>query len=89
MTKKKCSLRLFTWTRKSVAGQREVAPVCPTHPSGKVHFGRFGTGMIVVCELGTHLVGLCDSEQFETEVKRPEANCSLKNWLFPPRIRLQ
>jgi hypothetical protein len=64
---KKCSIRLFTWTCESATGQTEVVPVCPIHAGSKVRFGRFGTGMIVVCEVGTHLMSLCDTEQFETE----------------------
>ncbi len=42
-------------------------PVCLVHNGGRIHFGRFGTGMIVICEVGTHLVGLCDAERFEVE----------------------
>ena len=64
---KKCALRIFTWMCASELGQEDVTPVCPTHKGSRTHFGRFGTGMIVVCEVGTHLVGLCDLERFEAE----------------------
>jgi hypothetical protein len=64
---KKCALRIFTWICASESGQEDVTPVCPTHKGSRTHFGRFGTGMIVVCEVGTHLVGLCDLERFEAE----------------------
>jgi hypothetical protein len=64
---KTCTLRLFTWTCELKMGQAEVAPVCPIHHESRARFGRFGTGIIVICEVGTHLIRLCEAETFEAE----------------------
>ena len=66
---RKCKLSLFTWTYKSGSEQAEVVPICPIHDEGRVRFGTFGTGIIVICEEGTHLVSLCDTEAFQAEIE--------------------
>ena len=77
---KECKLRLFTWTCKSDSGQTEVVPVCPVHNKSRVRFGRFATGMIVICDIGTHLVGFCDAaEEFEAESEEARARLISRN----------
>ena len=76
---KECTLRLFTWTCNSDKGPTEVAPVCPVHNGSTIRFGRFGSGMIVICEVGTHLVGLCDTEMFEAESEEAKRKLVLPN----------
>ena len=67
---KTCRLALLTWTWADSEGQKEVVPMCPKHPAGKIRIGTFGTGMIVVCqEDGSHFVKLFDREPFEAERK--------------------
>jgi len=73
----KCRLRLFTWECDST-GQREVVPVCPDHDGGRVRFRRFGTGTIVICEIGPHLIGLCDCEAFEKEIEEAREKLVLR-----------
>jgi hypothetical protein len=76
---KTCTLRIFTWTFEPTMGPAEVAPVCPTHQGSRVRFGRFGTGIIVICEVGTHLVGLCDIEKFQAESEEAKGKLNLRN----------
>jgi hypothetical protein len=77
-----CALRLFTWTSVDWDGdgeRREVTPVCPDHAGSKIRSGSFGNGIIVVCEVGNHLVNHCETEEFEAE--KVEARSKLR-----PRI---
>jgi len=76
---KTCTLRLFTWTCEPKTGHEEVAPVCPIHLESRARFGRFGTGIIVICEVGTHLVGLCDLERFEEESEEAKGKLTIQN----------
>jgi hypothetical protein len=76
---KRCMLPLFTWTWEPETGQTKVVPVCPIHHGSRVRFGRFGTGIIVICEVGTHLVGLCDLERFEAESEEAKGKLALQN----------
>jgi hypothetical protein len=41
--------------------------MCPKHTEGKTSFGNFGTGVIVTCKSGNHLVRMCEREPFEAE----------------------
>jgi hypothetical protein len=68
-------LSLFTWTCAESKGKKVVIPMCPKHAGSKTSFGNFGTGVIVTCESGNHLVKLCDRPQFEAE--REEARAKL------------
>jgi len=51
--------------------------MCPKHPAAKARFANFGTGVIVTCDSGNHLVRLCEREQFEAERAEAQSN------LFP------
>ena len=70
-----CSLALLAWTCLESEGRKEVIPICLKHPASKVKFGPFGTGIIVTCDAGNHLIKLCDRKQFEAE--RQEAGSRL------------
>jgi hypothetical protein len=75
----KCTLRLFTWKLESEAGEMEVIPVCPIHVDSRVRFRKFGTGVIVMCEAGTHLLKLCEEQEFETESEEARRRLVLRN----------
>jgi hypothetical protein len=75
----KCTLRLFTWKFESGAGEIEVIPVCPTHVDSRVRFRKFGTGVIVMCEAGNHLLKLCDEQEFEGENEEARRKLILRN----------
>jgi hypothetical protein len=62
-----CTLALFTWTCLEAENPKEVVPICPTHVHSKVRSGPFGTDIILVCESGKHVVGLCERIEFEAE----------------------
>jgi len=75
VTRKTCKLPLFSWTCDESEGHKEVVPICPTHTSSKARFASFGSGMIVTCAPGNHLLKLCERGEFEAE--REEAKVRL------------
>jgi len=58
---------------------KEVVPICPTHVSSKVRSGSFGTDVILVCESGKHLLGLCERNKFEAEQEQANAKLNPSN----------
>ena len=72
-TRRTCTLALFTWVCIESESGKEVVPICPTHVHSKVRSGRFGADIILVCESGKHLVGLCERSQFEAEQEQAKA----------------
>jgi hypothetical protein len=72
-TRRTCKLDLFTWLCLESENPREVVPICPTHVHSKVRSGPFGTDIILVCESGKHLVGLCERDEFEAEQEQAKA----------------
>jgi len=72
---KTCKLKALTWTRvDSTPGGQDIIPICPRHAGSSVRAGKFGTGIIVVCEVGNHLVHFCNPEQFEAEKEEARQN---------------
>jgi hypothetical protein len=62
-------LSLFTWAfAEPKTSRTQVSPICPKHPHTKTRWGTFGTGIIVICEAGNHLVGMCERPEFEAEL---------------------
>ena len=72
--KNTCKLSLFTWSLVESSGE-EVTPICPSHVHSRIRSGRLGTDIVVVCEAGKHLIGLCECEEFDAE--REEAKAKL------------
>jgi hypothetical protein len=74
-----CTLRVLTWRCvQTCSGGKEIIPICPTHPGSKTRWGFFGTGVIVTCEVGNHLVKMrCDAREFKEE--REEASRRFKS----------
>jgi hypothetical protein len=65
---KTCRLRLFTWmSPEPDKGRREVSPICPDHSGSRVLSGTFGDGIVVICEVGNHLLNHCEPAEFEAE----------------------
>jgi hypothetical protein len=73
--KSTCKLSLFTWACVESSSGKEVAPMCPSHVHSYIRSGRLGTDIVLVCEAGKHLLGLCERETFESE--REEAKAKL------------
>jgi hypothetical protein len=72
-TRRTCTLTLCTWMCAEAENPKEVVPVCPTHVHSKVRSGPFGADIILVCESGKHLVGLCERDEFEAEQEQAKA----------------
>ena len=68
-----CKLPLFTWAFVESSSHKDVAPICTDHVHSHVRSGRLGTDIVVVCEAGRHLIGLCQREEFEAEQEQAEA----------------
>jgi hypothetical protein len=68
-----CKLTLFSWACIESASGKEVAPVCPDHVHSRVRSGRLGPDIVLVCEGGRHLIGLCEREKFEAEREQAKA----------------
>ena len=68
-----CKLTLFTWACVESSSHKDVAPICPDHVRSRVRSGALGTDVVVVCEAGRHLIGLCRREEFEAEREQAEA----------------
>ena len=73
VTRRTCRLALFTWMCPEAENPKEVVPICPTHVHSKVRSGPFGTDIILVCESGKHVVGLCERIEFEAEQEQAKA----------------
>ena len=76
-TRRTCKLALFTWMCLESESGKEVVPICPTHVHSKVRSGSFGADIILVCESGKHLVGLCERNKFEAEQEQAKAKLNL------------
>ena len=72
-TRRTCKLALFTWMCLESESRKEVVPICTTHIDSKVRSGSFGADIILVCESGKHLVGLCERNKFEAEQEQANA----------------
>jgi hypothetical protein len=73
-----CTLRMFRWRCvQTGSGGKETVPICPVHPGSTTRWAAFGTGVIVTCEIGNHLVKMCDAREFKEE--REEAGRRFKS----------
>ena len=69
-TRKKCSLRLFTWVALGLQGLEHVTPTCPLHGHLKVRSATFENTLTFICRQGEeHALNQCTLEEFKAEEK--------------------
>jgi hypothetical protein len=72
----RCKLRLLTWTLVQSAERIEIRPTCTQHADSKISVVNFGYGVVIVCEVGNHLLAQCGQGEFDAEEE--EARRQLK-----------
>ena len=63
----RCKLRFLTWTLVQSEGQITIRPTCIQHPGSKISVVNFGNGVVIVCDVETHLLAHCGRQQFDAE----------------------